>query len=96
MVLSTYLSIILKNRIRFVFFLKKCIIVGQNSNFMVLDGFVFLYIEALLSWQALLRCDLPFYMVPFTTEDLKFTKPEVCEQSTSLPQLIFKAVWFCF
>lgn len=25
---------------------------------------------------ALLRCDLPFYMVPFTTEDLIFTKPE--------------------
>ena len=33
-----------------------------------------------MSWQALLRCDLPFYMVPFTTEDLIFTKPEVRKQ----------------
>lgn len=28
--------------------------------------------------QALLRSDLPFYMVPFNTEDLVFGKPEVC------------------
>lgn len=28
--------------------------------------------------QALLRCDLPFYMVPFTTGDIAFEKPKVC------------------
>lgn len=33
--------------------------------------------QALLSKNlALLRCDLPFYMVPFNTNDLAFTKPE--------------------
>jgi hypothetical protein len=30
-----------------------------------------------MSWQALLRSDLPFYMVPFATRDLTFNKPEV-------------------
>lgn len=29
-------------------------------------------------WQALLRSDLPDYMVPFDTKDLTFKKPEVC------------------
>ncbi|CAL0313524.1 unnamed protein product [Lupinus luteus] len=33
--------------------------------------------QALLSKElALLRCDLPFYMVPFTTKDITFNKPE--------------------
>lgn len=56
----------------------------------------FLYTKASFSWQALLRCDLPFYMVPFTTEDLKFTKPEVCEQSTSLPESYLVSYSFQF
>lgn len=43
-----------------------------------------------MSWQALLRCDLPFYMVPFTTEDLIFTKPEVRNLTlkSSPPELV--------
>ena len=31
-----------------------------------------------MSWQALLRSDLPLYMVPFATRDLTFNKPKVC------------------
>lgn len=31
--------------------------------------------------QAMLRSDLPFYMVPFSTEDLTFVKPEVRMES---------------
>ena len=34
--------------------------------------------ESFMLWQALLRSDLPFYMVPFATGDLAFKKPEVC------------------
>ena len=34
--------------------------------------------ESFMLWQALLRSDLPFYMVPFATRDLAFKKPEVC------------------
>ncbi|KAF2300333.1 hypothetical protein GH714_012065 [Hevea brasiliensis] len=38
--------------------------------------------QAILSKNlALLRSDLPFYMVPFTTEDLTFKKPEVLLQA---------------
>lgn len=33
--------------------------------------------ESFMSWQALLRSDLPFYIVPFATRDLAFNKPEV-------------------
>lgn len=35
------------------------------------------YHQLLNYWQALLRSDLPFYMVPFTTDNLVFEKPEV-------------------
>lgn len=31
-----------------------------------------------VSLQAMIRADLPFYMVPFNTGDLIFRKPEVC------------------
>ena len=34
--------------------------------------------ESFMLWQALLRSDLPFYMVPFATGDLAFKIPEVC------------------
>ncbi|KAJ0034109.1 hypothetical protein Pint_26065 [Pistacia integerrima] len=33
-------------------------------------------LESCMLWQAWLRSDLPFYMVPFTTSDLTFKKPE--------------------
>lgn len=46
--------------------------------------------KCLKLWQALLRCDLPSYMVPFTVKDLLFTKPEVCGSQGSLNfQFIF-------
>lgn len=34
-------------------------------------------------WQALLRSDLPSYMVPFSVKDLLFHKPEVCDTQGS-------------
>ncbi|KAL0432896.1 UNVERIFIED_CONTAM: DNA polymerase I, thermostable [Sesamum latifolium] len=45
--------------------------------------------QAILSKNlAMLRSDLPFYMVPFTTKDLTFTKPEVIATRTTFENLL--------
>ena len=46
-------------------------------------------------WQALLRSDLPNYMVPFATSDLVFKKPEVCsiKSSPSLLSIFSELFW---
>lgn len=56
--------------------------------------------ESFMLWQALLRSDLPFYMVPFATGDLAFKKPEVCAVTIRLiflySRLLFPDIFVFF